>query len=205
MKINKNNYEKFFIDYIDNNLDVNDIADLMIFLANNPDLENELFDIKNIKLSKNDNVVFNKKALLYKEHGLEIDSFENNCIAYIEGDLSNTEKNTFLNDINLSPNKQKIFNIYNGIKLSADKNIKFNNKNSLRKNAKISYNKKLIISYLSSAAAVILFIIVFNLYKQKPVENNYEKLNFSYLDNNIINNVKQMIEDLNDNFIPDLY
>lgn len=206
MKINKKNYELYFTDYLDNKLNVNEIAELMIFLTNNPDLENELTEIKNIKLSNKNNIIFNKKSLLYKDTDTkEITNFENKCIAFIENDLSENEKTTLLNNINLDTDKQKTFEIFNNIKLTANKSIKFDNKELLRHNLKVSYKRKLFISYLSSAAAVLLFVFMFNFFKHEQQVNNYDKVNFSYLDNNIINNIKKMIENLNDNFIPDLY
>ena len=206
MKINKKNYELYFTDYLDNKLNVNEIAELMIFLTNNPNLENELTEIKNIKLSNKNNIIFNKKSLLYKDTDTEeITDFENKCIAFIENDLSENEKNTLLNNINLDTDKQKTFEIFNNIKLTANKSIKFDNKELLRHNLKVSYKRKLFISYLSSAAAVLLFVFMFNFFKHEQQVNNYDKVNFSYLDNNIINDIKQMIENLNDNFIPDLY
>jgi len=204
MKINKTNYELYFTDYLDNNLDVNEIADLVIFLTDNPELEAELTEIKNIKLSNN-KTIFNKKSTLYKNIDSKITDFENKCIAFIENDLSKYEKNILLNEINLDTNKQQTFNTFNNTKLTADKSIRFNKKEKLYRKLTVSYKRKLFISYISSAAAVILFIIMFNFFKPEQQTNKYDKVNFSYLDNNIINNIKQMIENLNDNFIPDLY
>ena len=42
MKITRENYELFFVDYLDNKLSDSNILELMAFLAQNPDLEEEL-------------------------------------------------------------------------------------------------------------------------------------------------------------------
>lgn len=202
MKINKNNYELFFTDYIDNKLNVNEVAELMIFLSNNPNLEIELNEIKDFKLSPNNAIFINKEKLYKKEININTD-FENNCIAFIENDLTCEESINFLNEVNIDTKKQENLNYFKLTKVSPDNSIKYNNKKIYRK-LKLSYKRKLLISYISSAAAVILFILIFNFISNKPNYNNYDKVNFSYLDNNIIDNVKQMIENLNNNFIPDL-
>lgn len=202
MKINKNNYELFFTDYIDNKLNVNEVAELMIFLSNNPNLEIELNEIKGFKLSPNNVIFINKEKLYKKEININTD-FENNCIAFIENNLTCEESINFLNEVNIDTKKQENLNYFKLTKVSPDNSIKYNNKKIYRK-LKLSYKRKLLISYISSAAAVILFILIFNFISNKPNYNNYDKVNFSYLDNNIIDNVKQMIENLNNNFIPDL-
>ena len=42
MKINRNNYEAFFIDYLEGNLDEKMVDDFIEFLQQNPDLKEEL-------------------------------------------------------------------------------------------------------------------------------------------------------------------
>ena len=42
MKINRNNYEVFFMDYLDGNLDESVVNDFIEFLQKNPDLKEEL-------------------------------------------------------------------------------------------------------------------------------------------------------------------
>jgi hypothetical protein len=42
MKITRENYEPYFLDYLEGNLDENLVDDFMEFLQQNPDLKNEL-------------------------------------------------------------------------------------------------------------------------------------------------------------------
>ena len=51
MNINRNNYEKYFIDYLEGTLSKDDIHDLRVFLLFNQDLAELLDDIAKIKLT----------------------------------------------------------------------------------------------------------------------------------------------------------
>ena len=54
MKINRNNYEIFFVDYSDGKLSENQIENLMAFISLNPDLEEEFYTFINLeKLPEN--------------------------------------------------------------------------------------------------------------------------------------------------------
>ena len=50
MKINRNNYEKWFVDYLDGILDENSEQELHFFLKANPDLAEELESVGNVSL-----------------------------------------------------------------------------------------------------------------------------------------------------------
>ena len=52
MNINRNNYEKYFIDYLEGTLSKDDIHDLRVFLLFNQDLAELLDDIAKIKLNE---------------------------------------------------------------------------------------------------------------------------------------------------------
>ena len=45
MKINRNNYEMYFIDYLDGVLSPDLVSELLLFLDENPDLKEELSDL----------------------------------------------------------------------------------------------------------------------------------------------------------------
>ena len=55
MKINRHNYEKFFIDHIDGALSAADESDLKVFLEQNTDLAEELEKIHSIMLEPKTN------------------------------------------------------------------------------------------------------------------------------------------------------
>ena len=66
MNINRNNYEKYFIDYLEGTLSKDDIHDLRVFLLFNQDLAELLDDIAKIKLTA-PSVRYTRKENLKKE------------------------------------------------------------------------------------------------------------------------------------------
>ena len=66
MNINRNNYEKYFIDYLEGTLSKDDIHDLRVFLLFNQDLAELLDDIAKIKLTA-PSVRYTRKENLKKD------------------------------------------------------------------------------------------------------------------------------------------
>lgn len=178
MKINKQNYEIFFIDYLDNNLSKNKLKELNEFLEKNPELSNELNELKNFNLKdfSEENIVFEEKNILKKKYisedkEISKENFENLCVANLENDITKTLKNELKNHINNDENKKKEFLLFQKIKFFPNKKIIFNRKNELKK--KFFYaNRKSIFMTISSMAAI--FLIFFSLYLDL---NRNEKIN----------------------------
>ena len=76
--INKNNYEAFLLDYMEQNLSADMVAELMLFFEQNPELQHELEELDEITLPS-ETIVFDGKNDLKK------DVLENLMIAEIEG------------------------------------------------------------------------------------------------------------------------
>lgn len=130
MKINRNNYEAFFIDYLEGNLDEKMVDDFIEFLQQNPDLKEELSLFENVSAVQEE-VTFNKKELLFKEKYDFEDEFNKAAVARLEGDISEAEKVEFEKYISTHPEKNKEIELFNKTKLQPDKNVVFNKKNKL--------------------------------------------------------------------------
>ncbi len=203
MNINKENYEFVFIDYIDGKLSAHDIADLMIFFAENPKLDIETSNIEKVILDPKTITFYDKDSLKRTENIIE-GSLDDKCIAYLENDLPEKERVEFEQFINSDIEKKKeLFNYKNTI-LTPNNTIVYPNKTKLKKSLVLNIRRAQFISYISSAAAVVLFIISFNTYGQRATNPDYSKVKYSYLDKSMIEKVKEVIESLNDGFIPDL-
>jgi hypothetical protein len=63
--ISRNNYEVWFIDYLDGQLDCGQVDQLLDFLNENPDLRNELEAAAGIRLTITEDQMDNKDALKY--------------------------------------------------------------------------------------------------------------------------------------------
>lgn len=176
MKINKNNYEIFFIDYLDNKLSYREIKELETFLSQNPELAEELENLKNISLIP-ENINFDNKDFLKKITGKKLIINENNfddiCAAKIEKDLDDAENKEFEEYLLKHPEKKNEYILYQKTRLVADLSIKFENKILLKKSNHIVYRKWIYASV--SVAASILIIFYFFFSKFNISENNKPK------------------------------
>ncbi len=194
-RINIHNYEEYFIDYFDGNLNNHQIADLMLFLAQNPSLDKEFNQYKNITIDFDKNIHFpNKKGLLKQENTITGNSLDDKVIAYLEDDLSANDKKNFNNELKKDNNLKSLLNQYKNTFLTPDKNIKFENKNTLKKQLYSTKNQKVIqvYSYAASIVILILFSALFYYYplnkeKQNNIVVKYAENKKTHQDKNIEN------------------
>ena len=66
MSINRHNYEAYFLDYYEKNLNPAQVKELMSFLDHNPDLKDEFNDFELISLESDNQVSFPSKQSLKK-------------------------------------------------------------------------------------------------------------------------------------------
>nr|WP_319271466.1 hypothetical protein [uncultured Draconibacterium sp.] len=158
-EINRTNYEAYFIDYLEGNLDEGMIDSFIAFLKENPDLKQELDLYEPISLEP-EKVAFNKKAELYKSNFDNEEAFDNAAIALLENDLTEKEKQEFATYLASHPEKEKQSAAFQNTKLKADGSLVFADKKKLYKKAP----GKTILLWTSRVAAVlILGLLVFNL------------------------------------------
>ena len=153
MKITRDNYEPFFLDYLEGNLEETMIDQFLDFLEQNPDLKEELQLFDNIHLPE-EQVAFSGKQHLYKTAQDEKPAFEMKTIAYMEGDLKDDERESFETYIAAHPELQKEYELFGKTRLVADTEIKFPQKQKLyRKSGTI-----IALNWVARAAAVVVLI-----------------------------------------------
>ncbi|MDP3915558.1 MAG: hypothetical protein Q8R96_17670 [Bacteroidota bacterium] len=153
MMITRDNYEPFFLDYLEGNLKETMIDQFLDFLEQNPDLKEELQLFDNIHLPE-EQVAFSGKQHLYKSEHDEKPAFEMKTIAYMEGDLKDDERQSFETYIAAHPELQKEYNLVGKTRLIADTEIKFPQKHKLyRKSGTI-----IALNWVARAAAVVVLI-----------------------------------------------
>ena len=163
MKINRNNYEAFIIDYLDGKLDPVEAAELFRFLSQNPDIESEFGNFGNIKLINPTEASFDKTKLKKDFSDIESisnDNFDEFCVARYEGDLSENDKLRLEEYLKKHPEKQKDFEQYSYTKLTPDYNIKFPHKGNIKKISPFIRPRNMLI-YATSLAAAVLLLIMF--------------------------------------------
>lgn len=155
-KISRNNYEIFFLDYLEGNLDPLKTEELFSFLILHPDLKKELDDYEIITLDNNKDKFENKDILKKFVFTNELSdfNFEQFCVAFIEGDLNEVQKSKFDRYLKSNPEKVKIFEQFELSRLKADESIIFFGKDRLKRGPSTG----IIILKRLSVAASMLFV-----------------------------------------------
>ncbi len=174
-KITRNNYEEFFIDYFDGNLNNHQVAELMLFLAQNSDLDNEFNQFKYVELKK-EPIKFEPKNFLKKTDTTITGSvFFDKCIDKIENNLPEEKLISFNKELETDINKKKEFEIFTKTIIKPDLNITFNEKEKLKRSSVSSGIFKLKRVYQYAAILVVIFISYFlfeNNNEFKQISNN---------------------------------
>ncbi|MDD4109095.1 MAG: hypothetical protein PHH93_10290 [Prolixibacteraceae bacterium] len=157
MKITRDNYELYFLDYLDHNLDEHLINDLFEFLRENPDLEDELEIITTHTLEP-ENILFRGKSKLYKDKYDQESVFNNAAIARLEGDETGEDKTGFEKYLANHPEKQKDIVLFENTKLKHDISVTCRIKHKLYRTSNI---KSLTITILRIAAVLLPAILIF--------------------------------------------
>jgi hypothetical protein len=154
MKINRENYELYFIDYLDGNLPVEDVDDVLDFLQDNPDLANELKGLNDFG-SITEPVEVRNWEHLKKLDEAEIPVFDRDCIRFVENEMDPVEKSNFVAAVAVSSEKERTLKLYKATLLKADESVVFENKNGLKRRIVPIYR------YWIAAAAVWILAMVF--------------------------------------------
>ena len=152
MTITRDNYEPFFLDFLEGNLKETMIDDFLDFLELNPDLKAELHLFEQFHLPEQQ-VVFSGKKHLYKSAAKEKTALEVKTIALMEGDLKEEEQLSFKAYIAAHPELQKEYDLMTKTRLVADSRIKYPHKNNLHKRSGA-------ILWLNWAASIAAFAVI---------------------------------------------
>jgi anti-sigma factor RsiW len=150
--INRNNYEAFLLDYVEQNLSPEMVAELMLFLEQNPDLKAELEAFENTSFASEQLETFEHKADLKQA------AVEELMIAELEG-LNTAQETAQLNEaIKANEAYAALFARYQKTILVPEQ-VVFSDKNSLKhKDTKVVP----IYWWVSSAAAVLFVVFTLN-------------------------------------------
>lgn len=158
MNINRQNYEIYFIDYIDGTLTSKEVKELYKFLLLNDDLRELLECQSEVKLQA-PNIVYEKKTMLKKDKLHECTDYY--AIAITEHSLTTHDKEF----IRKYPVSKEDIAIYQKIKLKCDARIHYPNKAQLYHRSKIYLTT--LQRYISAAILILLVGINYLLYSQQ--------------------------------------
>jgi hypothetical protein len=148
MKINIHNYEGFFLDYIEGNLPASGVEELKSFLVLHPELQEELDEFENVRLVPENELFAAKNTLRKSVQKPTNEQF----IARMEGDMTETEEREFDRILDVSPVYQNEYQQFKATKLIPDLAIHFGHKNDLRQ--KESKYKVLVLRAIYSSVAI---------------------------------------------------
>jgi hypothetical protein len=172
MTINRNNFEAYLLDYFEGNLDPLLTADLMAFLAENPEFE-KYFPDYDSALTLSDTLSFAQKNQLKKEFSdlpeITQGNFDEFCIADCEGLLDERDLTRLRDYISRYPERQRDFDLYRKIKLQPDTSLQYSGRNLLKKNRRPANMRYLYFAMGIAASFALLFLLVF----RKPAGSVY--------------------------------
>lgn len=163
-KINIENFEACLLDYIEGNLNSNQEAELLEFLNRHPELGKDIVDPDSYKLVP-PTKGYNKKECLKKAN-----NHSYLMISHVEKSLTASEQNE-LESLLSDDNMKKELEMYHRCKLNPDTNIKYYNKNKLKKAITFTFNK-IAVSIAAAIALVIISGLAINMFLQTPSQIN---------------------------------
>ncbi|MDF1571501.1 MAG: hypothetical protein P1P82_07795 [Bacteroidales bacterium] len=172
MNINRNNYEAYFLDFIEGRLSPEQEAVLRRFLKFNPDLAQELtaFELHTVAAP---HLPFPKKESLKKElpvgeTGVNDASFDMYCVAFLEGDLSENQREAFEAYLAQHPVRKKELEAFKATYLVPAR-VAYPHKGRL-KHRNIRLTNWRIMFPVAAAAAITLMMLLRVPYMQPTVE-----------------------------------
>lgn len=137
MNINRNNYESFFLMYVDKELSAEEQRAVEAFVQANPDLEEELHLLNSARLVPDESIQFEHKELLYRQSNPVLTAeWEEKLLRYIDQELSPAETLAFEQKLANDKVLQNELAAYRQTILTIDHTIQFPDKASLYKEEK---------------------------------------------------------------------
>lgn len=159
--INEENYETWFIAFVEGTLTSDEQSRLNEYIHHNPEKQKELKLFKATKLQP-EAITFDgknqlKSIAIIPVAGIDESNYEQKMVARIEGDLSNKEIRTFDEFMKQNPGLEQEFEWFQKTKLQEEKDIVYPYKRKLKK-FNIGFAWKTTYNYIATAAAIALLI-----------------------------------------------
>lgn len=129
MNINRNNYEEFFLLYIDNELPIGEKNIVDTFVADNPDLAEELLMLQQ-SIIKPDAIIYPEKESLAKPF-IPATDIEEKLLLLLDDELPVTDKQEMLRLIESNPSVQQAWEVIQLTKLPTKDSYVFDDKKLL--------------------------------------------------------------------------
>ena len=171
MEINRSNYEIWFTDWLDGNLNPQQELILRRFLIDNPDLNEEVIDLSSISIEPLKIQFNNKEQLKKSPSDISKAQFDILCVAYLENDLSAEQQNELAGIIKHDKKREIDFTDIQKIKLTPVV-CGYKNKNKLLRRTVTQNLIRFSVIGISVAAAVTFIITTYLSINPNPFSTN---------------------------------
>ena len=137
MKINRDNYEAYFLDYHEGQLSPEMAREVLLFVDRNPDLAVVFHDFESVSLVDDQEIVFENKSALKKNQVfatslINESNYEEWLFDESEGLLNSEQKACIEEFLSINPQFEKDRRLFAMAHLTVDTDTKFENKVSLK-------------------------------------------------------------------------
>jgi hypothetical protein len=161
--ITRDNYEAYFVMYVDDELSAGERKAVEQFIEENPDLEEEMVMLQQSVLRPNDNIVFEPKEMLFKGAAAQSPINEQNCeeyfVLYGDDELTNAEKEKVEQFVYHHPQYQAEFELIQQVKLMPENSLSFPDKTYLYRTEEDD-NRVLAFPWWRLSAAAIAILVI---------------------------------------------
>ena len=173
--INRNNYEGFFLLYVDNELSAAEKNDVEKFVEENADLKNEFLQLQQVVLPA-DEIIFTGKIDLYKQE-TQSDLLQEQLLLHLDRELDNEAAAEMNKHIATDDKLKADWQILQQTKLDAAEKIVFTYKHLLYRKER---DNVVLIKFVKWAIAAAIigagFFVGITLLNKKALENNTAKI-----------------------------
>lgn len=160
MQIDRSNYEIWFIDWLDGNLDSHQVEQLNLFLNENPDLKREFNELTPVIIKYSDSHFKNKEALMKSQSDLSDSQFDYLSVAFLENDLAAEQKKELLEIAEQNTDRKRSFYLIQKTRIAPVSSI-YKHKSQLLRRTPMQKVIRLSVIGLSAAAVITLIITTF--------------------------------------------
>jgi hypothetical protein len=169
--VTRDNYQEFFLLYVDNELSAADRSMVEEWVIANPDFQEELESLLSCRFLPEENLVFhNKQSLLHTSTtgDIEESNYQDYFLSYIDDELNDKDRHMVESFVGFFPSKRLELEQLRQTVSVPDIAIVFPDKDTLYKNEK---HRRVIVFYrlMAGAAAVLLVAVSLLLLQRHPV------------------------------------
>jgi hypothetical protein len=168
MNINRDNYEEYFLDFLEGKLEGKQMLQFRQFLLENPGLADELTAASEVRIIPEEHIHLTNKSTLKKDvhpvAGIHEGNIEEKLVALMEGDLDDAGRKGLDEFLRQNPAFRHDLDLYEKTRLQPDQDVCFPDKKKLKKSFPVIYIRYFWIG--STAAALLLLFLGWRFFLQ---------------------------------------